>query len=57
MVDRINAKTATISDYTKVIQFYFLDANVGYRIKIVKGKVESVNQPPNKQRKSQSPAK
>lgn len=49
VVDRINAKTATISDYSKLIQFYFLDANVGYRIKIVNGKVESVEKSATKQ--------
>lgn len=28
VVDRVNAKTATISDYSKIIQFYFTDANI-----------------------------
>ena len=49
VVDRINAKTAIISDYTKVIQFYFTDANTGYRIKIVNGKVDSVEKSATKQ--------
>lgn len=49
VLDRINAKTAVISDYTKVIQFYFTDVNVGYRIKIVNGKVESVDKSATKQ--------
>lgn len=49
VVDRINAKTAIISDYSKVIQFYFIDAKVGYRIKIVSGKVESVDKSAVKQ--------
>jgi putative sterol carrier protein len=49
VLDRIKAKTAVISDYTKVIQFYFTDASVGYRIKIVNGKVESVEKSATKQ--------
>jgi putative sterol carrier protein len=42
VVDRINAKTATISDYNKLIQFYFTDEAIAYQIKIVNGKVENV---------------
>jgi putative sterol carrier protein len=49
VVDRINSKTAEINDYTKIIQFYFTDVNIGYRIKIVKGKVENVQSAPVKQ--------
>jgi putative sterol carrier protein len=49
VVNRINAKTAIISDYNKIIQFYFTDANVGYRIKITNGKVEKVEKSPTKQ--------
>ena len=48
ITDRINAKTATISDYNKIIQFYFTDANIAYQIKIVNGKVETVNKSPAK---------
>jgi len=49
VVDKINAKTATISDYNKTIQFYFTDANMAYRIKITDGKVENVQKSPTKQ--------
>jgi putative sterol carrier protein len=49
VTDKINAKTQTISDYNKTIQFYFTDANIGYRIKIVNGKVEKVEKSPTKQ--------
>ncbi len=49
VTNKINAKTATISNYTKVIQFYFTDANMAYRIKIVSGKVEAVEKFPSKQ--------
>jgi putative sterol carrier protein len=48
ITDRINAKTATISDYNKTIQFYFTDASIAYQIKIVNGKVETVNKSPDK---------
>jgi putative sterol carrier protein len=48
ITDRINAKTATISDYNKTIQFYFTDASIAYQIKIVNGKVETVNKSPVK---------
>jgi putative sterol carrier protein len=47
--DRINSKTASISDYTKTIQFYFTDANVGFRIKIASGQVETVEKAAVKQ--------
>jgi putative sterol carrier protein len=49
VVNRINAKTSIINDYTKIIQFYFTDANVGYRITITKGKVEKLEKSPTKQ--------
>jgi putative sterol carrier protein len=49
VVDRINAKTAEIIDYNKIIQFYFSDANVGYRIKIKDGKVDNVEKSSTKQ--------
>ena len=42
ILDRLAGKSAIISDYTKVIQFEFTDAQVAYRIKIVNGKVEHV---------------
>jgi putative sterol carrier protein len=48
VVDKINAKTATISDYSKTIQFYFTDEATAYRIKIVKGKVENVEKSSDK---------
>ena len=48
VVDKINAKTATISDYNKTIQFYFTDEGAAYRIKIVNGKVENVEKSPDK---------
>jgi putative sterol carrier protein len=43
VLDKIAAKSATISDYTKVIQFDFTDAKVVYTIKIVNGKVEKMD--------------
>lgn len=49
VVDRINAKTNTIKNYSKVIQFYFTDASTAYRIKIISGKVEAVEKSPVKQ--------
>ncbi len=42
VTDKITAKTSTISDYNKVIQFDFTDAKVAYRIKVTNGRVESV---------------
>ncbi len=42
VTDKINAKTATISDYSKVIQFDFTDAKIVYTIKITNGRVEKV---------------
>ncbi len=49
VLDKINAKTATISDYSKIIQFYFTDANISYRIKITNGQVENVEKSTDKQ--------
>jgi putative sterol carrier protein len=49
VTDQMAAKKTTISGYTKVIQFYFSDANIGYRIKIVNGTVEAVEKSPTKQ--------
>jgi len=49
VIDKINTKTETISDYNKTIQFYFTDANVAYRIKITNGQVENVYKSPTKQ--------
>ena len=48
ITDRISSKTETISDYSKTIQFYFTDANLAYRIKIVNGKVQAVDKSPSK---------
>ncbi|XHH10248.1 MAG: SCP2 sterol-binding domain-containing protein [Candidatus Bathyarchaeia archaeon] len=49
VINKINAKTAEISDYNKTIQFYFTDAQTAYRIKITGGKVEKVEKSPSKQ--------
>jgi putative sterol carrier protein len=49
VIERIKSKSATIADYTKVVQFYFTDANVGYRITINKGKIEKVEKATAKQ--------
>jgi len=49
VMDKIAAKKETIRDYTKTVQFYFTDAKVGYRIKIVNGVVEALEKSPNKQ--------
>lgn len=42
VTDRITAKTASIADYSKAIQFDFTDAGVVYWIKITNGRVEKV---------------
>ncbi len=49
ITNRISAKTALISDYSKTVQFYFTDVNMAYRIKISNGRVEAVEKSPSKQ--------
>jgi putative sterol carrier protein len=49
VMDKLAAKKETITDYTKAVQFFFTDAGISYKIKIVNGVAESVEKSPTKQ--------
>jgi len=49
ITDKVEAKSSTISDYTKVVQFDFTDAHVVYRINIVNGHVKRVEKSDTRQ--------
>jgi len=49
MTNRINSKTAEIKDYSKLVQFDFVDTGIAYRIKITNGHVEKVEKSDKRQ--------